>query len=398
MQAAPQQQFTDQQIQTIIQKGSVERVQPINGSVTFNPTQQPIYSVQPLKVGLVKRFIVDITATITNTGSTAITPSDFGASNLVSNFIFVDPQNNQRINVSGAQLNQQNSLRHRDVYQSALLNAATDTAGVVNYGANVSVQSMTQSIAGSGGTGTVHFTWELPVCYSDKDYRGIINMGVLNAVSFIQMTFPSPSQVASVSAADSTFAVYKGASASGVASITSATVTVYQVYQDQIPINPQTKLPFLPPAAVSVQYLLQSSQFSGGMTANQQFNMPYSNLRQFISSHLIFNNGGATNGGRGNGSDIVSFGLQSANQSYLFQVAPDINAIRTRKVIGTDLPPGCYYFSFRENPFSTTNYGVLQLGLTPAVIGGTQTPYIINMSEMFANIATVQSAGSLASS
>jgi len=389
-------QYSDPQIQGIIQASAIERTQSISGATTINPTNQPIYSIQPLKVGLVKSFTVSITATISNTGTTAITPTDFGASNLLYNIQFTDPQNNQRINCPGFFISLLNSIRHRQLYQTALVQTATDVNSVMNYGSNINVQSMTPSIA-AGGTGTVTFNWEIPVCYSDRDYRGIINMAVLNAVSFLQLTFPSPAQLAAVGTADSTFAVYKGASAANVVSITSATINVYQKYMDQIPTNPQTNLPFLPPIAASTQYLLQSVNNSGGMAANQQFNMPYANLRQFISSIIVFNNGTTTNGGRGNGTDIVNIGLQTANQSYVFQLSPAQVAIRMRKVLFCDPPPGTYYLSFRDKPFSTANYGTLQLGVVPAVIGA-NPPYILNFSEMFANIATVQNAGSLSSS
>ena len=49
--------------------------------------------------------------------------------------------------------------------------------------------------------------------------------------------------------------------------------------------------------------------------------------------------------------------MQTANLYTFMDVDPDIMSYRTRMAIGDDVPPGCYYFSFREAPVNTTNYG-----------------------------------------
>ena len=262
----------------------------------------------------------------------------------------------------------------------------------MNYGSNWGVQSAPTSIAGSGGTGTVKFNWELPICYSDNDYRGAIYSNVLNAVMSLKLIFNSQP---GVSSGDTTFAMYTGATSSTSLAITSATVNVYQVYMDQLPIQ-SNGYPYLPTGALSTQYLLQYVNFGSGMTVGQNFPMQYANLRSFISSLTIFNNGTSTNGGRASGTDLQTVGLQTANQSYIWQYAPQISALYTRKVLGRDLPPGCYYHSFRQKNLASQNYGNLQLIYVPTTIGGVQTPYILNHSEMFANIAAVSAAGSLA--
>jgi P3 major capsid protein len=388
--------LNDSQIQALIRQLGIERTQVIY-SGTITPNTQPTLNIQPRAVGLLKRFIVSITATLTNSGSAAVTPTDFCASNLLSNIQFFDLQNNTRINCSGAMLNWLNTVRHRQIYQAGNAAADTDSNGVVNYGQNWTVQSATSSISGSGGTGTVKFTWEIPIAYSDTDYRGAIYMNVLNAVANLQLNFNTSPGIVS---GDSTTAMYTGATASSSLAITSAVVTILQVYMDQLPVQTQGAAagqPYLPLTSLSTQYLLTQTPFSGGITQSQDFAMQYANLRQFVSSTVIFNDGNSSNGGRAT-TDVNTWGLQTANQSYIWKYSDIYNAILTRKIIRTDPPPGMRYFSFRQKPFSTQNYGNIQLVMNPSSIGGTQTPYVLKMDEMFANIATVAAAGSLSSS
>ena len=110
--------LSDSQIQSLIRQLGIERTQVIY-SGTITPNTQPTLNIQPRAVGLLKRFVVSITATLTNSGSAAVTPTDFCAANLLSNVQFFDLQNNTRINASGAFLNMLNSIRHRQLYQTA---------------------------------------------------------------------------------------------------------------------------------------------------------------------------------------------------------------------------------------------------------------------------------------
>ena len=238
------------------------------------------------------------------------------------------------------------------------------------------------------------FTFEIPIAYSDTDYRGTIYMNVLSAVANLQLNFNTSPGIVS---GDSTTAMYTGATAASSLAITSAVVTVLQVYMDQLPTQTSGAAagqPYLPLQSLSTQYLLTQTPFSGGITQSQDFAMQYANLRQFVSSTVIFNDGNSANGGRAT-TDVNTWGLQTANQSYIWKYSDIYNAILTRKILRTDLPPGARYFSFRQKPFSTQNYGNIQLVLNPSSIGGTQTPYVLKFDEMFANIATVAAAGSL---
>lgn len=388
-QQTPAQQ--DAMAQAQIRALAIERTQQIYIQ-TVTPNTSPSTTIIPNAVGLLKRFRIEVTATLTNSGAAQVTATDLVGPNLLSSIRFTDLQNNTRVNVTGPMLALNNSIRKNARYQAAFTAASADSSGVIGYGSNVAVESASATIAGSGGTGTVQFNWELPIAYSDLDYRGAIFMNILNAVSNIQLNW---NQNPGVVSGDTTFACYTGATAVTSLAITSAKVRVYQVYMDQIPQG--SSGPILPGIALSKQYLLQYTNYQG-MVQGQDFPMQYANLRQFISSLLIFNDGNSSGGGRAGGTDINTLGLQTANQSYLFKYDPITNAIDTRNYLGTDLPLGHYYFSYRNKPFSTQNYGNLQLVLNASSIGGVQTPYTLLMQEMFADISTVAAAGSLSAS
>src|SRR4051812_24858333 len=108
-QMSPQQQ--NMLARSIILANSVPRIQQIY-SGTQNAANQSLFQIVPQNVGLIKGFFVEITATINNTGSvTAITPSKFGAANILSNIQFQDLQNQTRINTTGWHLHFLNSVR-----------------------------------------------------------------------------------------------------------------------------------------------------------------------------------------------------------------------------------------------------------------------------------------------
>jgi len=63
-------------------------------------------------------------------------------------------------------------------------------------------------------------------------------------------------------------------------------------------------------------------------------------------------------------------------------------------MLGKDLPAGCYYFSSRRKPISTTTYGNMQLIVNP--ITASNGPYGLVGYEDFAMVNTLLNSGSLA--
>jgi hypothetical protein len=364
----------------LIQTQAVDMLQVIS-TQTVVPANNPTISIQPRYVGLIKGFWVKVQATIHNSngGATPITPTNFGAANVLSNITFTDLNNNQRVLCPGWYLNFMNSLNGRGPFCAALVNTAED--GITGYGANFAGVITQPSSIAAGADGTVIMWYWVPLAYSDTDYRGAIYANVVNATMQLQLTFNATPVVAS---GDSTTAVYTGTTGS----MTSATVTVYQSYMDQIPMGGGA--PILPYLDLSTIYELKTTIFNG-MVAAQDFPMQYANFRDFLSTTLVYYNGSA----RASGTDVNTFALQSANFTNIWKIEPALSAIKTRRILGTDLPLGVYHFSSRLKPIATTQYGNMELVLNPATVNA--GAYALVGYEDFALVNTINSAGSLPS-
>ncbi len=120
-----------------------------------------------------------------------------------------------------------------------------------------------------------------------------------------------------------------------------------------------------------------------------------SRFRDFLSVTAIYVQDSAT-GTRGVGADINYWALQSANFTNLFKLEPALIALKNRMHMQADMPPGTYYFSSREKPISTVQYGNMQLILNAITAGA--GAYVSVGFEDFALVNTLNMAGSLAAS
>lgn len=352
---------------------SVEMTQQIYSNV-ITPASQNIVNIAPRNVGLIKGFLVEVVATIANpTGATA-NLTDFNAANILSNISFTDLNNNIRINTAGWHLAFLASAKSRRVFGSSV---ATDSP--IKYGSNWTVIAANATIAASG-TGTVTMLYWVPLAYSDDDLRGAVYANVVNATMNLQLTINPQIGVAS---GDSTLAVYTG----NPATCSSAAIKVWQVYLDQLPIGKSG--PILPLFDLSTVYELKNTNFTG-LSSGQDFPMPYANFRNFLSTFVVYNNGGT----RTNGSDLNYWALQSANFTNIFQVSPRVAALRSRREITTDFPLGTYYFGHRAKPINTVQYGNMQLVANPAGTVNAGAQFLVGY-EAFALANTISGAGSL---
>ncbi len=353
-------------------------------SQTVVPSSQNVVNIIPRNVGLIRGFWVKVVATISNTtgGAVAITPTNFGAANLLSQIQFTDLNNNVRIQAPGWYINAINSIKGQMQFASALLYTAASGNNVAGgYGANFVGITQPASIA-DAGTGTVTMWYYVPMAASDFDLRGAIYANVVNATMQLQLTINTTPVIAA--AADTTRGVYTAAAGAGAN--TSTTITVYQDYLDQLPMGKQG--PILPILDLSTIYELKQTVFTA-ITANNDFPMQYSNFRDFLSTVVVYYNGAA----RTAGTDVNYFSLQSANFTNLWKLEPNLVAIRTRQLLGVDLPLGMHYFGSRNRPISTTQYGNMELVLNASTAGA--TAYCLVGYEDFAYVNTITQAGSL---
>lgn len=385
------------QARSFINALAVPREQPIfsttytaSGAQNISQTQ-PVVSIQPRMVGLIRKFIVQLQCTITNGSAVQIDLTDFGPSNLLSQIQFQDLQNNTRIQTTGWHLAALNTQRMRRPFSTSLVRES-GFAYPINYGDNMAGQIGAPSTIPAGGSAVVTMWWEVPLAYSEKDLRGAIYANVVNATMQLNLTFNQQPVVDA--GADATLAVYQGdvAGSTALAVISAATVTIQQDYLDQLPVGQQGVI--LPPLDLATIYDIKNTLVTA-IVANQDFPTQYANFRDFLGTTAVYVNT-AAGGVRGNGTDINYWTLQSANFTNLWKRTPARHAQMSRNPQQVDPPPGVYYFTSRERPISTQQYGNMELVLNASTANA--GAYLLLGYESFAMLNNVVGAGSLAAS
>lgn len=329
--------------------------------------------------GLLTRFIVEVNATFAALGAGATAATEIGAANLLSNIQFTDLQNNQRHNCPGVQLALTSDMKRHYPWLTSFTSAQKAFHGPATAPPITYATAPTVGVAGSA-----RCVYEVPVSISNKDLRGAIFLGVYGAQLSLQLQInPNPAP----NAGDSTFAVFYGATAS---SITSVTVTVYQEYYDQLPMNNGAYV--LPPLDISTVYQLTSTNFTN-FTAGTDYYIPYANYRKYLSQSIIYNNSGTDGGLSSDGTDINYLALVAANFTNIFKVEPLEQKRKMREQNQCDLFQGLYVFRDYDKPIDTQNYGNMQLDINPITAGASSYAYV--MSEFIAYQQQIGQAPSL---
>lgn len=391
MASAQSQAVNNQQANMLARMAVLQQSTPMIQSIWSSvetPATKNIININPRYVGLVKGFLVKLSATVTNasSGSSALSLTANGPANLLQNINFVDLQNYTRINTPGIFLSALNTARQGKPFLSS---TATDSP--MGYGSNATVIKAPATIA-TGATGTIYMYYWVPLAYSESDLTGSIYMGVVNATAQLQLTIAQAAQAFVASTADPTLAIYQGAGAVS-ATLTNVNVNVYQSFLDQLPKLDANNL-LLPVADLSTIYELKNTALSS-INVAQDFNIGYSNFRHFLSTTAIFDNetGGAY---PTMGTDINYWAIRSANYTDLIKIDPFTQLGMTRRIIDTDFPVGMYYFDHRAKPIYTSQFGNMNLVLNPSTVN-TNAQVLVGW-EAFANVNNLVNAGSLASS
>ncbi len=338
----------------------VERLQQIY-SQGINPASQTLLNIAPQNVGLVRGFMIKVEGTITNGGGGTLTRTQFGAANILKNIGFTDTNNQVRHQTQGWHLNLINSARQPMVFGGAYAPNVP-----VNYGNNFSVMVAAATVATTVDA-PVQMYYYLPVSYGRYDLRGAMWAGVVNAVAQLNLEInPTPC----VNTGDPTLAVYAGGAGGVWKSGANVTVTVWQDYIDQIPMMPanQGGQPILPQLDIQTLYQLNTTVMTG-MTAGQDFGVPFANFRSFLSTVIRYDNAGVENAG----TDVNYFALQTANSSNIWKYGPEEAALFARTTFMADPPLATYYFDSRARAIATDNFGNTQITFNAsAVTAGAQ--------------------------
>lgn len=357
-------------------------------SETFAPTSKTVLNIQPRYAGLILGFYVDVRATLT-IGTNNYLRTQFGAANFIQQIRFDDLSSNTRIQTTGWHLNAINSAKNGEPFMAV---RTINTDYPVGYGevftADIATAPATLTTAGA----TVAMLFWVPLAYSEVDLRGAMWANVVNATANLQLQMATSAQAFAAHTADPTSAVYQADSTGATGAISSYTITVHQVYYDQLPTD-QRGNQLLPVIDLSTLYMLINTTVSG-MVTNADYPIPYANFRSFLSTVVIYDNqsGGVYNAA---GTDISFWELQTANFTNIFKYPSWFPGVFARDAIGDDFPLGMYYFDTRKKPINTIQFGNQQLILNPKGTVNTGASALVGW-EMFAITNTLVGAASLA--
>lgn len=354
--------------QRLVVQNAVEMTQNIYSGTLF-PTTQPILNVIPRNVGVVKKFVIRVIASLQNNGAGTANLTQYGLANLLKNVTFYDLQNNLRINTNGIHLTALSGAKRRRPYAGCADYNQTAQVVVASGGPNhtstsqmFNVPPATRNVTyaeptiATGITSTVEAWFEVPLAYSDDDLRGAVFANVVNTTMNLQLTFNADKAFSGTTAgADDTFSVYSGQT--GL--FTQAQVDIWQVYLDQLP-TAQNGTFILPQISLATVYELKNTTFTG-IAPNQDFPVAFTNFRDFFSTFALFNFDGSATGKTA--FSINYWSLTTANFTNVWKYTADYANLQAREVMSADFPSGLYYFSFRRHPIWTTQYGNMALNL-----------------------------------
>jgi P3 major capsid protein len=378
--------------QTVIRQ-AVDMMLPIYSQSFSNAQGQgpgTVINLPPRNVGLIKKFLIEVTGVITPAATATLTAIGGGA--FFSQVVFTDLSNQQRISTTGWHLQAVSTAKRRRPFgAAAALDApnpfttpGTRLPNPFGYGNNTDATVLPATIV-NPATGSFRLFFEVPLAYTDHDLRGAIYGNVTNATMNLQLTV-NPNLFTTTGARNVQRGMY---SSSGAITLTSFVVTVYQNFLDQLPIAQQGG-PVLPLLDLSTAYLLNNTAVSA-VVANQDNPVTYANFRDFMSTTVIYDD-------PADFSTVISpinwFSLQSANYTNIFRVDAPTNFVTSRMIIGDDFPLGMYYFDYRNKPVSTIQYGNMQLLVTPQTVTDNQTALLVGY-ESLALINMITQAGSL---
>lgn len=356
-------------------------IQQVGGAVTYNASntaQGQQFNVVLNNVGLNTKLTIEVTGTIAQAAAETLNKTQFGLANFFSNIQLTDMSNYQRVNTSGMHLSVLATLRRQWAFGAAFVNDSP-----VNLGSNFAVNSQPTGVTVAQ---SFRMFFEVPIAYSDFDLRGAIYAAVYNATWRLSCTVNASVIVGS--AADATNACWQSTTAGDVGSLTNVSIIVYQHYLDQLPRD-QNNNPVVPLLSLAYNYLIQRTQPSG-LVVTQDFPVQYANFRQFLSTIILFNNGGTLSAG----TDVNYLGIQVANLTFLEKLDPFMASLKTRNIIGDDWPPGMYAFDHRRKPIDVNQYGNMQFVLNASTVNA--GAYLDMMYEMLAVQSQAINAGSLA--
>jgi hypothetical protein len=352
---APQSQITPDQQNQLARNLIFSNAKPIiqavgNKSFATVTAGNNVYSVAPLQIGFLRRFIVVVTGTITNTGAGILTLSPNGADNLLSNITFNDFTGNPRHNASGRAFSYVEGAKYQRIP-----GAAYTSDSVSGYGSIIASNVAPATIA-NAGTGTVTRIFEIPIMVdTGKFMAGGMWLGVNNQSTMLNLTGNLTPVV--VTAADPLNAIYTGVSGT----LTNVTMTVYQDYWNNLPKDKNNN-PILPMNDIATAYMITETNSGLTFASGQQSQWNFPTFSKLLGTYFAYDNAGVLNPG----TDLSTIRLVVSNYSIIKEYSPLSLSREMRNVYGADLPKGQYAITSRMHNLDVSQYPSLQLQITPS--------------------------------
>lgn len=321
-----------------------------------------VLQINPLQVGFLRSFIVEVTCTISNTDTThplVLTPN--GADNIISNITFNDFTGNPRHNAPGRSFGFVEAFKY-----GRIPGAAYTSDSVSGYGANVA--SNVAPLIAANSTGTLTRVFEIPIMVDDAtNMTGGLWLGVNNQSTLLNITLnQAPIGLPAADPLNLVYTLAAGGTTISTTPITSATVKVYQRYWNSVPVYPQGHAkagdPILPIKDISTAYMIQETNSGMSFASNQASSWNFPTFSKILGLYLGYDNAGVFNPG----TDMTSLSLVVSNYSIIRQYDPNILDRVARNVIGASMPKGFYGIPSRTHPLDVTQYPSLQLQVTPS--------------------------------
>ena len=351
---------------------SIDMWQALPPQTPVGDPRGQVLNFQAKNVGLIKRFIVEVSFSLAQSAAETLTRTALGPANIFSNFTLTDLNNIKRINTTGWHTTLVATARRKQAIGAAFTNDSPVLMGS-NFPVAVAPSPITTIQA-------IRFFFEIPVSYSDTDLRGAIYAATTGANVNLQMTV-NPALVAATGA-NPTLAAYLS-SAAQTGTITLFTVTVYQNYLDQIPMDPRSNQPILPLIDMSYAFMLLNTVLTG-LAVNQENSITYLNWRSFMSTTIIYDNFGSASTP---GTDVGYIAIQVANSTNIIKWDPFMASFITRTIIGDDFPAqaarSVYYVDHRTRPINTDQFGNQLFVINPSQVQAATSQVLIGF-EMLA--------------
>lgn len=326
-----------------------------SGSAIYAAGSPTVVNILASNVGLIRKFYLELTATVNCASGHTATATKAGIANLLSNVQFTDQNNRLRINTTGWHLHLAATQRKRRPFGAAMI-AATGLSDTAGLGDNFPVQVAPTSV--SGGTAKiVTQIYEIPVVNSNQDLSGAVYANQTTSNNQLQFTInPNAFVVGTADPYNAAFTM-DVALVTSLPTLTSITWTLYQDFLDQLPVDnsgfavlPQTQINF----ALCFQYINPGVQVQAvdNLYALPPFNI-YQALMLFWDNYTY----NTTVGG-----DLNYIKVQISNTYVLRQWDVLMLAVATRDMIGVDFPGfigastngsgAVYALDFRHKPLS----------------------------------------------